>query len=400
MRLSWVLVVAVLALVAAFGCVDVSTARPGLAAAPESGTDVPLRAGKRVSGCTANFLVHKNGTSMNLAAGHCGGVGAAASLGSTNLGTVSVNTFSTGTDAAAFTVAGGASLTPSVFVSANLVRPVVGQANVVVGDRVCMRGASSGTEVCGTVRSVGVTLTYLNTTVSGLARVKLDGGPLIGGDSGAPVYKVGADGSAYAAGIAVLSDGTFTMISAALSATGTTLATKGGAGAQLPPPPAAAPDPPASPTQAVLTAAATAMTVTSAYGSPNDAASLGLPATATVTTDAGEKKLPVTWDPYATGYDLDVATEQTFTYHGLVQLPDDLANPANLPLDIEATVTVLAARALDAPGTDVAPLPPATAPTPPAADRSLPVALAASAVALVLTCAVCGAIIMRRRGLL
>ncbi|MCL2423977.1 MAG: S1 family peptidase, partial [Micrococcales bacterium] len=201
-------------------------ADPALGA--ETASSAPLRAGKQTSACTANFLVQKAGTYMNLAAGHCGGVGVNVSLGGTALGSVTVNAFSKGTDAAAYTVADGASLTPSVFVSSTVIRPVVGQGTAAVGDRVCTRGASSAKEICGTVRSVGVSLTYLNTQVSGLVRVALEGGPLISGDSGAPVYKVGADGSAYAVGIAVLSDGTFTSISAALSATGTTLVTKAG----------------------------------------------------------------------------------------------------------------------------------------------------------------------------
>lgn len=392
-----------LALVGALALFDVGLTA-GAATAAETASSAPLRAGKATSACTANFLVHKNGTYMNLAAGHCGTVGATVTLGGAAVGTVQVSAFSKGTDAAAFTVADGASLAPSVFVSSTLVRPVVGQGTAAVGDKVCMRGAASAKEVCGTVRSVGASLTYLNTAMSGLVRVTLEGGPLISGDSGAPVYKVGADGSAYAVGIAVLSDGTFTSISAALSATGTALVTKpGGATPNNPAPEQSpTPTPTPTPTPAALKSRPAAVKITAPSGTPNDPTSLGLPATITVPTDRGDKQLPVTWEIGSVTYDPASPTEQTVTYRGVVQLPEDVANPSNLPLDVEATVTVLAAHAEQPPATAAVPPPPAAEPVPATKSSGSPLAmpLAAAGVALVLCCAATGIVMLRRRGLI
>jgi streptogrisin C len=65
---------------------------------------------------------------------------------------------------------------------------ITGDSTSPVGTRVCATGATSAMSDCGTVRAVGVCVTYSNAgnvTVCGLGRASFAVRP---GDSGAPVY--------------------------------------------------------------------------------------------------------------------------------------------------------------------------------------------------------------------
>ena len=66
-----------------------------------------------------------------------------------------------------------------------------------------------------------------------------------------------------------------------------------------------------------------------------------LPGTVTVQTQAGERTLTVLWDPnpVSGSYDPASTAAQSFTLQGMLDLPDDLANPGNLYPQVSVSVS-------------------------------------------------------------
>jgi hypothetical protein len=75
-------------------------------------------------------------------------------------------------------------------------------------------------------------------------------------------------------------------------------------------------------------------------GTEKTAAALGLPATVELVTDKEIVNANVAWKVDAANYDPTVKTAQTFTVSGTVALPTGVANPNNVPLITNISVTV------------------------------------------------------------
>lgn len=87
-----------------------------------------------------------------------------------------------------------------------------------------------------------------------------------------------------------------------------------------------------------------------ASGTEKTAAALGLPSTVDIATEAQGKRPAVTWDldELAAGtYDPASPAEQAFKVRGTVSLPEEVANPDNMPLEVIISVQVLRASAGD-----------------------------------------------------
>lgn len=81
-----------------------------------------------------------------------------------------------------------------------------------------------------------------------------------------------------------------------------------------------------------------------------------LPSTVTVKTGSENvNSAGVTWDVVGSNYDKTLATEQTFTVTGTVNLPEEVSNPDNVPLTVEITVTVSASELVDYDVVDTSP---------------------------------------------
>jgi hypothetical protein len=211
--------------------------------------------------CTSGFFVETTEGPAVITAGHCGPDGRVTTLGSQTgptLGDIDENFFwdtgSTSVDAAVIGVSEAATtIEPSIFLADGTVLDVTGAAQVSPGDRVCVRGAATGVEVCGTIEGGDESATYESTSemfpvpqeIEGMLTVAMDDGLGITlGDSGGPVYLRHDDGSAAAVGIVSGSIGPHkvfvTPITSVLDAVEGTLVTSG---TEIVPSPVAEPAP-------------------------------------------------------------------------------------------------------------------------------------------------------------
>lgn len=171
------------------------------AIAPGIGLGLYNAAGVPVNGCTAGFLAHDgSGQQFMLSAGHCDGGGEvdirySQSGGYENIGsfTTSLDEGSTGdaADIGLIKLNGSVPSDPRIIG----IRPVTGlTSQVALGDTLCHFGYVSALDKiapqCGNVTQVTAT------------KVAFDA-QAIGGDSGGPVYRRNADGTATAVGIAI-----------------------------------------------------------------------------------------------------------------------------------------------------------------------------------------------------
>ncbi|CPT23939.1 endopeptidase [Mycobacteroides abscessus subsp. abscessus] len=177
------------------------------ALAPGVGLAIYKPDGVPVDGCTAGFLAHDNtGQQVMLSAGHCNHGGEVdVHYSGTGGGYENIGTFSKavsephGPDAEGADI-GLVKLNGSVPSDPRIIglRPVTGlTSQVTVGDVLCHFGYVSALEQiapkCGPVTDVTPTKIVFTA-------------PAIGGDSGGPVYKRNADGSATAVGITIRGD--------------------------------------------------------------------------------------------------------------------------------------------------------------------------------------------------
>jgi hypothetical protein len=208
----------------------------------------PLKGGKRIrvyradntnASCTAAFRIVGPGA---LTAGHCGAIGDAVYPGESGFGggygALSANSYwgmaVQYSDAARFSIPDGGGL-PSLQTS--LSHKVVGQLEPLVGMGVCFRGATTGSESCGTITGTDVTFTYSatgsadhigHTIASGFTWQPSSGSVSVPGDSGGPAYAPMTNGTAFAVGIVSghsENTGLFTRVSRALQDTYSTLDT-------------------------------------------------------------------------------------------------------------------------------------------------------------------------------
>jgi glucan-binding YG repeat protein/phage tail protein X len=80
-------------------------------------------------------------------------------------------------------------------------------------------------------------------------------------------------------------------------------------------------------------------------GTAKTVTALGIPARVTLGTDAGNVQADVIWDLDSSAYDPFISEEQTFTVEGTVVLPDNVVNPAGIPLEVTINLTVLEEQA-------------------------------------------------------
>lgn len=207
----------------------------------ESPTASPFRAGKRLtigsSGwCTAGYTVTKNGMRYGLTAGHCGVNGTSVTFAGVRQGNIQNNSLyaanPANSDAAVFKL--NSSSMVFLYRSSTINRKVSGlyaSAELVKNLRVCTRGSKTGDQSCGPITQTRIQTVYSGSgkRVNNGWRWRWDPNGTQGGDSGAPVYRVQADGSVKAAGIHRAGDGSstsvFTSIKIVLSDTGSSLLT-------------------------------------------------------------------------------------------------------------------------------------------------------------------------------
>ncbi|MDW2799638.1 bacterial Ig-like domain-containing protein [Clostridium boliviensis] len=76
-------------------------------------------------------------------------------------------------------------------------------------------------------------------------------------------------------------------------------------------------------------------------GTAKTLTALGIPAKVLLGTDDGNVQADVDWDLDSSSYDPGLSEEQIFTIDGTVELPDNVINPAGIPLEVTVEVTVL-----------------------------------------------------------
>ena len=76
-------------------------------------------------------------------------------------------------------------------------------------------------------------------------------------------------------------------------------------------------------------------------GTAKTVTALGIPAKVLLGTDDGNVQADVVWDLDSSSYDPVLSEEQIFTVDGTVELPDNVINPAGIPLEVTVEVTVL-----------------------------------------------------------
>lgn len=76
-------------------------------------------------------------------------------------------------------------------------------------------------------------------------------------------------------------------------------------------------------------------------GTAKTVTALGIPPRVTLGTDAGNVQADVIWDLDSSSYDPFISEEQTFTVDGTVVLPDNVANPDGISLEVTIHLTVL-----------------------------------------------------------
>lgn len=76
-------------------------------------------------------------------------------------------------------------------------------------------------------------------------------------------------------------------------------------------------------------------------GTAKTVTALGIPSRVTLGTDAGNVQADVIWDLDSSSYDPFISEEQTFTVDGTVVLPDNVANPDGISLEVTIHLTVL-----------------------------------------------------------
>ncbi|MDR0591703.1 MAG: FG-GAP-like repeat-containing protein [Bifidobacteriaceae bacterium] len=221
----------------------------------------PPKAGKYIyigstAACTANALVQtSNGTKYSLTAGHCTRTGDSVRFaGTSTAGTTSYSSFDGSpsvvtVDAARFSTP--STTVPQVYIGNDSSRAITSKAMPYVNQaNVCFYGATTHTEICGTVYEVNTSLTPSpgSTGTQNQSWFNVGSGWLCSGDSGAPVYQKASGGTASLLGIVSLvtvdrvdPDGKFcghsigfTPIDLALSASSTSLVLT--PGLNVPPP--------------------------------------------------------------------------------------------------------------------------------------------------------------------
>lgn len=76
-------------------------------------------------------------------------------------------------------------------------------------------------------------------------------------------------------------------------------------------------------------------------GTAKTVTALGIPPRVTLGTDAGNVQADVIWDLDSSSYDPFISEEQTFTVDGTVVLPDNVANPDGISLEVTIHLMVL-----------------------------------------------------------
>jgi hypothetical protein len=84
-----------------------------------------------------------------------------------------------------------------------------------------------------------------------------------------------------------------------------------------------------------------------ANGTDKTSSALGLPTKVTLVTDSGNVQANVSWNVENSSYNPNLATSQTFTVEGTVNLPDGVVNTNNVPLTVSINVTVAEAISTD-----------------------------------------------------
>ncbi|KAI1402212.1 trypsin-like cysteine/serine peptidase domain-containing protein [Hypoxylon fuscum] len=131
--------------------------------------------------CSVGFSV----TTGFVSAGHCGSVGSAATTSSgASLGTFSGSVFPGSADMSYVRTVSGTTLSGTIdgYGTGNL--PVSGSTVSATGASICRSGSTSGVH-CGTVRSLGATVTYAEGRVTGLTQTNVCAES---GDSGGSFY--------------------------------------------------------------------------------------------------------------------------------------------------------------------------------------------------------------------
>ncbi|KAK7752607.1 hypothetical protein SLS62_005376 [Diatrype stigma] len=135
----------------------------------------------RSARCSVGFSV----TTGFVSAGHCGTAGSSATTSSgSSLGTFSASVFPGSADMSYIRTVSGTTLSGTIdgYGSGDL--PVSGSTASSVGASICRSGSTTGVH-CGTVRSLGATVTYAEGRVTGLTQTNVCAEP---GDSGGSFY--------------------------------------------------------------------------------------------------------------------------------------------------------------------------------------------------------------------
>ncbi|VUC27441.1 unnamed protein product [Clonostachys rosea] len=135
----------------------------------------------RSARCSIGFSV----TTGFVSAGHCGSVGASATTSSgESLGTFSGSVFPGSADMSYIRTVSGTTLRGYINNYSGGSLPVSGSTASAVGSSICRSGSTTGVH-CGTVRALGVTVSYSEGRVTGLTQTSVCAEP---GDSGGSYY--------------------------------------------------------------------------------------------------------------------------------------------------------------------------------------------------------------------
>ncbi|CAH0046934.1 unnamed protein product [Clonostachys solani] len=135
----------------------------------------------RSARCSIGFSV----TTGFVSAGHCGSVGASATTpGGESLGTFSGSVFPGSADMSFIRTVSGTTLRGYINNYSGGSLPVSGSTASAVGASICRSGSTTGVH-CGTVRALGVTVSYSQGRVTGLTQTSVCAEP---GDSGGSYY--------------------------------------------------------------------------------------------------------------------------------------------------------------------------------------------------------------------
>lgn len=226
------------------------TIKSGDSVDDEAADVAPYRAGKYLAvgagnnNCTTGWYFRKNGINWGSTAGHCGTNGTNVYFAASQRGDVQWNQLYAGNpapvDVSLFDMGNGG--TAYLYRSTTINREVTGKydnSDFVAGFRTCTRGAFTGDQSCGNLKAGYIDVQIWSDTANKLINNAycwdMEGTGPQGGDSGAPVYRVRANESVWAAGMHkgrmdtdgddVLDAACFMGIGAILNHTNTTLQT-------------------------------------------------------------------------------------------------------------------------------------------------------------------------------